>query len=238
MMFCQRIVQGMIFLAASVTFSAQAIYLESTIYDMPADKSFISKRIYNDGKRQNIYSISAVNIDRPGAGGEKRRAITDGELLFTPLNFSLAPASGEVFKIFYRGPQDDKERYYRILFREMPVTLLTDRQKGKESEAIPVIAMDTILVVRPRKLNFNYTLDEKSGILKNTGNTFFKVIVQDGCNSNDDDAKMLYLLPGETWHSPLLTQSNKKFIVALNKFIPAGEKCFENNQKDLWPQND
>lgn len=53
---------------------------ESTIYEMPSDKSFISKRIYNDSQKQNVYSISAVKIDKPGPGGENRSAIAEGEL--------------------------------------------------------------------------------------------------------------------------------------------------------------
>lgn len=162
-----------ILLSGLTAFSTQAVYLESTIYEMPSDKAFISKRIYNDSQKQNLYSIGAVKIDKPGPGGENRSAIAEGELLFTPLNFSLAPQASEFFKIFYRGPQDDKERYYRILFREMPITLFTERNQGKGGQALPVIAMDTILVVRPRNINLAYTIDEANGTLKNTGNTFF-----------------------------------------------------------------
>lgn len=208
-----------------MVFPVHAVYLESTIYEMPADKSFISKRIYNDSDKQNVYSISAVKIDKPGPGGEKRSPIADGELLFTPLNFSLAPESGEFFKIFYRGPADETERYYRILFRELPVTLLTDREHGKKSEAIPAVAIDTILVVRPRKINFQYHLDEQRGILRNTGNTFFKIILHQGCHSTDDEAEMRYLLPGETFNSAQLRANNRKFIVALNRYHPVGKAC-------------
>ncbi|MDV7073852.1 fimbria/pilus periplasmic chaperone [Citrobacter werkmanii] len=219
-----------VLLSALTACSVQAVYLESTIYEMPSDKSFISKRIYNDSQKQNLYSISAVKIDKPGPGGENRSAIAEGELLFTPLNFSLAPQASEFFKIFYRGPQDDKERYYRILFREMPITLLTQRNQGKGGAALPVIAMDTMLVVRPRKINLAYSVDERNGTLKNTGNTFFKVIVHRGCHSTDDEAIMRYVLPGETWHSSELKTQNRKFIVALQKYLPVGQGCFKLNR--------
>lgn len=219
-----------VFLFGLTACSAQAVYLESTIYEMPSDKSFISKRIYNDSQKQNLYSISAVKIDKPGPRGENRSAIAEGELLFTPLNFSLAPQASEFFKIFYRGPQDDKERYYRIVFREMPITLFTQRNQGKGGEALPVIAMDTILVIRPRKINLAYSIDERNGILKNTGNTFFKVIVHRGCHSTDDEAVMRYVLPGETWHSSELKTQNRKFIVALQKYLPVGQGCFRLNR--------
>ena len=213
---CRLLLRWVFILLSGLTvFSAQAVYLESTIYEMPSDKSFISKRIYNDSQKQNLYSIGAVKIDKPGPGGENRSAIAEGELLFTPLNFSLAPQASEFFKIFYRGPQDDKERYYRILFREMPITLFTERNQGKGGQALPVIAMDTILVVRPRKMNLAYTIDEANGTLKNT---------------TDDDATMRYVLPGETWRSSELKSKNRKFIVALQKYIPVGQGCFKLNQ--------
>lgn len=88
------IVTGLALLAL-FSLPARALYLDSTIFDMAADKSFISKRVFNDSHKQNIYSISAVKIDKPGPGGERRQAIEEGELLFAPLNFSLAPDAGE-----------------------------------------------------------------------------------------------------------------------------------------------
>lgn len=192
---------------------ANAIYLDSTIYEMASDASFISKRIVNDGSKQNLYGIAAVKIDRPGAGGEHRERIANGELLFAPLSFSLSPGGGEFFKIFYRGPQDDKERYYRILFKEMPMLLFPEQRGGKKSEAVPAVAMETILVVRPRKISFGYSLDESRGVVKNTGNTFFKLIVHKGCHSPDDEAKMIYLLPGEKFESASLKEQNKNLLL-------------------------
>lgn len=218
-----------IILVGMATFSTYAIYIDSTIYDMPSDKNFISKRIYNDSSKQNLYSISAVKIDKPGPTGERRRSIVDGEVIFSPLSFSLTPESGKIFKIFYRGPKDDIERYYRIQYTEMPTTVFSDRKTGKESNAFPVIVLDTILVIRPRNIKFNYILDEDNGVIKNTGNTFFKLIIHKDCNSIDDKANMLYILPGETWKSKELNIYNKKFIVALHKFTPIGKGCFNLN---------
>lgn len=191
---------------------------ESTIYEMPSDKAFISKRIYNDSQKQNLYSIGAVKIDKPGPGGENRSAIAEGELLFTPLNFSPAPQASEFFKIFYRGPQDDKERYYRILFREMPITLFTERNQGKGGQALPVIAMDTILVVRPRNINLAYTIDEANGTLKNTGNTFLKSSYTKGAIQPMMKPPCVMCCRVKRRSSELKTK-NRKFIVALQKYI-------------------
>ena len=82
----------------------------------------------------------------------------------------------------------------------MPITLFTERNQGKGGQALPVIAMDTILVVRPRNINLAYTIDEANGTLKTLG-ILFKIIVHQGCNSTDDEATMRYVLPGETRRS-------------------------------------
>ncbi|MEX0633119.1 hypothetical protein M8494_17900 [Serratia ureilytica] len=47
--------------------------------------------------------------------------------------------------------------------------------------------MDTILVVRPRQVNFAYRLDTQRGALTNTGNTYFKFLLKPGCNSTDEE---------------------------------------------------
>lgn len=60
---CRLVFRWVFILLSGLTiFSAQAVYLESTIYEMPSDKSFISKRIYNDSQKQNLYSIGAVKL--------------------------------------------------------------------------------------------------------------------------------------------------------------------------------
>ena len=45
-----------------------------------------------------------------------------------------------------------------------------------------------------------------------------------------DEATMRYVLPGETWRSSELKTKNRKFIVALQKYIPVGQGCFKLNQ--------
>lgn len=46
----------------------------------------------------------------------------------------------------------------------------------------------------------------------------------------DYEATMRYVLPGETWRSSELKTKNRKFIVALQKYIPVGQGCFKLNQ--------
>ncbi len=48
------IVTGLALLALLYSLPARALYLDSTIFDMAADKSFINKRVFNGSHKQNI----------------------------------------------------------------------------------------------------------------------------------------------------------------------------------------
>lgn len=115
----QRILAVSVLLAASLAAAlpARAAYFASLIYDMPAGQSFIARAVLNDTRRTNLYTLSAYRIDRPGNGDEQR--ITGGEkdLLYAPLRFTAQPGSTEYFKLYYRGPADNVERYYRVDFK-------------------------------------------------------------------------------------------------------------------------
>ena len=55
MMRWRKVTEGVVGLCIALyTLSAHALYLDSTIYDIPAERSFISKRIYNDSHKQNV----------------------------------------------------------------------------------------------------------------------------------------------------------------------------------------
>lgn len=83
-------------------------------------------------------------------------------------------------------------------------------------------------MVRPRTLHFSYRLDEQNGTLQNNGNTFFRVIIQKGCNGDDESSTQFYMLPGETYKNKSLSAKNKKYLVAMEKYIKLGKRCFSN----------
>ncbi|MDR2224537.1 MAG: fimbrial protein, partial [Providencia sp.] len=93
---------------------AQALYLSSDISALEPNKSFFSKSYINDTKKVNLYTFSAYQIDKPD-NNEKGKPIEEGEIIFTPLKKILLSGEQEYFKIFYRGKEDDKERYYKIV---------------------------------------------------------------------------------------------------------------------------
>jgi hypothetical protein len=81
--------------------------------------------------------------------------------------------------------------------------------------------MSTILIVRPRKTRFQYEINEATGTIKNTGNTYFRVILQKGCNGDDESSTQFYMLPGRAGQAPRLN-SNRKYIVALGRYHQLG----------------
>lgn len=89
------------------------------------------------------------------------------------------------------------------------------------------LALQSILVVRPRQSRFAYQLDPAQSAITNTGNTYFEFMVKRGCQQADSEADSKYLLPGETYHNPGINQpGNQKLIVYQSRFIPVGKDCW------------
>lgn len=213
-------------LCAFYNMPANAMYFNSIIYDMDASKDFISRPVINDTNKTNLYTLSAYKISRPGNGLELAENDITKDLIWSPLKLTIQPNGREYFKLYYRGPKDDVERYYRVVFRETPVTLFPWRAERKKIDVIPSVSMSTILIVRPRNAHLSYEIDEQNGIIKNTGNTYFRVILQQGCDGNDESSTQFYMLPGEIWKGTEALSNNKKYIVALGKYHHLGNGCF------------
>ncbi|STU87972.1 CFA/I fimbrial chaperone [Klebsiella variicola] len=157
---------------------AQAISVGNLTFSLPAEADFASKRVVNNNKSARLYRIAISAIDRPG-GSEVRSRPVDGELLFAPRQLVLQAGESEYFKFYYHGPRDNRERYYRVSFREIPTRNLTRRSPtGGEVSMEPVVVMDTILVVRPREVQFKWSFDKVAGTVSNTGNTWFKLLIK------------------------------------------------------------
>ncbi len=145
---------------------ASAVYFDSIIYDMDASKDFISRPLVNDTSSNNLYTISAYKIARPGNGNERPVPGQDKDLVWSPLQFIVQANGLEYFKLYYRGPGDDIERYYRVIFKETPVTVFPWRMEQKKLNIVPSVSMSTILIVRPRKTRFQYEINEATGTIK------------------------------------------------------------------------
>ena len=204
---------------------AQAISAGNLTFSLPAEADFASKRVVNNNKSARLYRITVSAIDRPG-GSEVRSRPVDGELLFAPRQLALQAGESEYFKFYYHGPRDNRERYYRVSFREIPTHNLTRRSPtGGEVSMEPVVVMDTILVVRPREVQFKWSFDKVAGTVSNTGNTWFKLLIKPGCDSTEEEGDAWYLRPGDVVRQPALRQPGNHYLVYNDKFIKISDTC-------------
>ena len=204
---------------------AQAISVGNLTFSLPAEADFASKRVVNNNKSARLYRIAVSAIDRPG-GSEVRSRPVDGELLFAPRQLVLQAGESEYFKFYYHGPRDNRERYYRVSFHEIPTRNLTRRSPtGGEVSMEPVVVMDTILVVRPREVQFKWSFDKVAGTVSNTGNTWFKLLIKPGCDSTEEEGDAWYLRPGDVVRQPALRQPGNHSLVYNDKFIKISDTC-------------
>lgn len=194
---------------------------------MEHDEEFISRTVTNNASTPKLYELAAYRITSPTAD-EAILPMAPGELLFAPKRFVLHPDQRQHVKLYYKGPGDRQERYYRVVFTEVPVAQAgTPDNAGKRSSIEMTIALQSILVVRPRQERFEYRLDQAAGSITNTGNSFFEFMVKQGCDQPDSMADSKYLLPGETYRNPKISQSgNQKLIVHQSRFIRVGKDCW------------
>ncbi|HIG9559874.1 hypothetical protein [Klebsiella pneumoniae] len=204
---------------------AQAISVGNLTFSLPAEADFASKRVVNNNKSARLYRIAVSAIDRPG-GSEVRSRPVDGGLLFAPRQLVLQAGESEYFKFYYHGPRDNRERYYRVSFHEIPTRNLTRRSPtGGEVSMEPVVVMDTILVVRPREVQFKWSFDKVAGTVSNTGNTWFKLLIKPGCDSTEEEGDAWYLRPGDVVRQPALRQPGNHYLVYNDKFIKISDTC-------------
>lgn len=209
-------------LAAPLT---QAISVGNLTFSLPSETDFVSKRVVNNNKSARIYRIAISAIDSPGSSELRTRPV-DGELLFAPRQLALQAGESEYFKFYYHGPRDNRERYYRVSFREVPTRNQTRRSPtGGEVSTEPVVVMDTILVVRPRQVQFKWSFDKVTGTVSNTGNTWFKLLIKPGCDSTEEEGDAWYLRPGDVVHQPELRQPGNHYLVYNDKFIKISDSC-------------
>ncbi|WP_353242892.1 fimbrial protein [Providencia sp.] len=170
----------------------------------------------------NLYTFSAYQIDKPD-NNEQGKPIEEGEIIFTPLKKILLPGEQEYFKIFYRGKEDDKERYYKIVISETALDVDTDPALNQQSLFYPTVSLETYFVVRPKNIDFQYAMDANAGVLKNTGNTYFRVLVHENCEVSDDEQPLvLHLLPQQEFRNAALKKKSRKYIVIFNKYHSIG----------------
>ncbi len=205
---------------------AAALDIGAMTLAMAPEQEFITRTLTNNSASPKLYDIQMEKISDPTARGRTLPTVP-GELLFAPRRFTLHARHAQNVKFYYKGPADDHERYYRITFTESPAAQVDEGSQTQYRGTVEVkLALQSILVVRPRKSRFSYQLDPVQSAITNTGNTYFEFMIKKGCEQPDHEAESKYLLPGESYQNSKIGKTgNQHMIIYQQRFIPLGKEC-------------
>lgn len=188
-----------------------------------SDSSTLSKEIKNTTNDGRLVNVKVERLSSPLEGGTIIPMEKKDELLLTPASLLLPAQNSDVVRFFYQGSNDDKERYYRIIWFDQA---LSDAQSGSSNKSAVATAsarIGTILVVAPRKVTFGYQY--ANGKITNTGNATLRVIAYGPCLKPVDGKECkenYYLMPGKTRAFSRVNTEDKKGRVAMwqaEKFV-------------------
>ena len=191
---------------------------------MNSDSSTLSKEIKNTTDSGRLINIHMERLTSPLDGGKVIPMDKQDEILLTPASLLLPAKASDVIRFFYKGPADDKERYYRIVWFDQA---LSDAQRNGSTRSAVATAsarIGTILVVAPRKANFRYQY--ANGTLVNTGNATLRILAYGPCLKPADGKECkenYFLMPGKERRFTRVNVADKKGRVALwqgEQFVP------------------
>ncbi|MFX4315258.1 hypothetical protein F8O53_25680, partial [Enterobacter sp. 63] len=136
-----------ILVGIATSFSSWAINVGDITSIMTSEESSLSKEIINTTDSARYVSVTVKQLSSPLPGGVEMNLANPGELLSTPANLILPGDAKDVFRFFYKGPEDDKERYYRLQWIDEPVSESVATKAGKAATATASAEIGTILVV-------------------------------------------------------------------------------------------
>lgn len=191
---------------------------------MNSGSSVLSKEIKNTTESGRLINIHIERISSPLEGASVIPMEVQGEVLLTPASLLLPAQSSDAIRFFYKGPADDKERYYRIVWFDQA---LSDAQRDSTTRSAVATAsarIGTILVVAPRKVNFQHQY--ANGKLVNTGNATLRILAYGPCLKPADGKECkenYFLMPGKERRFTRVNVADKKGRVALwqgEQFVP------------------
>ncbi|MCS5450472.1 pilus assembly protein [Enterobacter huaxiensis] len=210
-----------------VSSSALAINVGKVTTIIPANADTTAKEIKNEADSVRIVSISAQRISSPMDEGIVINPEKVDELLLTPTRMVMPAGTSNIFKFYYHGNADNKERYYRITFVDEGVSEDLDNGSQKNGKGMTRAVVSTILVVQPRekKIDFVYV----AGKMTNKGNTSFRVNATGTCLKPNPESpstpctKNFYLMPGTSRAIDDINVTDNHFHLGIwdqKQFIP------------------
>lgn len=111
---------------------AQALDVGDISSFMNSDSSTLSKTIKNSTDSGRLINIRLERLSSPLDDGQVISMDKPDELLLTPASLLLPAQASEVIRFFYKGPADEKERYYRIVWFDQA---LSDAQRDNANRS-------------------------------------------------------------------------------------------------------
>lgn len=191
---------------------------------MNNDSSVLSKEIKNTTDSGRLINIHMERLSSPLDGGNVIAMESQDEVLLTPASLLLPAKSSDVIRFFYKGPTDDKERYYRIVWFDQALSDAQRNGAARSAVATASARIGTILVVAPRKVNYRYQY--ANGTLVNSGNATLRILAYGPCLKAADGKECkenYYLMPGKERRFTRVNVADKKGRVALwqgEQFVP------------------
>lgn len=195
--------------------------ISSFIY---SDQVMLSKEVKNTTKMGRLINIKVERISNPQTSGRSIPMESKDEILLSPNSLLLPANSAEIIRFYYHGPEDDKERYYRIFWTDQALSTSESNDALRNAIATASARISTILVVSPRKVNYDYQY--ANGKITNTGNATLRIIAYGPCLkpvSGEDCKENYYLMPGTARAFTLVDVSKQNGRVATwqaDHFLP------------------
>ncbi|MDX7837749.1 hypothetical protein UW989_11635 [Aeromonas caviae] len=175
---------------------SQAINVGAVTTFIDAGSQEVAKQIENGSDQARLVTISVTRITSPEEGGQEIPMEVSGELMLSPSRLMLPANARNNVRFFYKGPQDDKERYYRIRWLDTALSVDDQRNERRQAVATTSAQIGTILVVTPRQHRFAYDL--KDDMLTNQGNASYRTVAYGPCLKGEELCKETYYdLPGK-----------------------------------------
>jgi len=211
-------------MAVCISFSSYAVDVGDITSFINSDTTVLSKEIRNTTDNGRLINISIEKLDSPLDGGKVIPMAQKDEILLTPSSMLMPAKSSEVIRFFYKGPEDDKERYYRIVWFDQALSNAQNNGSKRSAVATASARIGTILVVAPRKVNYSQTFE--NGVMTNTGNATLRIIAYGPClkaSEGKECKENYYLMPGKSRRFTHVDTAQDKGRVALwqgETFIP------------------
>lgn len=203
---------------------AQALDVGDISSFMNSSSSSLSKTIKNSTDSGRLINIHLERLSSPLDDGKVIPMDKPDEVLLTPASLLLPAQASDVIRFFYKGPSDDKERYYRIVWFDQALSDLQRNKADRSAVATASARIGTILVVAPRQVNYRFQY--ASGELTNSGNATLRILAYGPCLRAADGKECkenYYLMPGKSRRFTRVNIADKKGRVALwqgEQFVP------------------